>query len=101
MHVVEIFLPINDNEGRRFDDWAFAHVRGHLTEQFGGVTAFSRAPAHGIINESGKAVHDDIVIMEVMVEALDRSWWRDYRKTLEKKFRQDEILIRASQIERL
>ena len=101
MYLVEIFLPITDNEGRTFSDAAFAVVRGQLTSQFGGVTAFSRAPAHGITAEGDKPVHDDIVIMQVMVYTLDRSWWRDYRRTLEEQFRQDEILIRATETEKL
>jgi hypothetical protein len=36
-----------------------------------------------------------------MVEHLDRDWWARYRQSLEQEFAQDEILIRASQTERL
>jgi hypothetical protein len=34
--------------------------------------------------------------MEVMTGALDRAWWHSYRETLEREFKQHEILIRAS-----
>jgi len=32
---------------------------------------------------------------------LDREWWRDYRQQLGKRFRQQEILMRASSFEPL
>ncbi len=76
-------------------------VRKTLTEKFGGVTAFTRAPAEGLNKDQGRIVHDDIVVIEAMTEELDRNWWSAYRKTLEKEFAQDEIVIRASTIERL
>jgi hypothetical protein len=39
--------------------------------------------------------------MEVMTDALDREWWKMYRHDLERRFKQDEVLIRASSVERL
>jgi hypothetical protein len=45
MHLVEILLPLNDNSGRPFRTEKYAEVREHLTERFGGLTAFSRSPA--------------------------------------------------------
>jgi hypothetical protein len=41
------------------------------------------------------------VIFEVMVETLDRSWWREYRRQLEQRFDQEVILIRATAIAQL
>ena len=42
---------------------------------------------------------DDILVFEVMVQELDRRWWRDYRQQLEQLFRQDEIVLRAQSYE--
>ena len=42
MHLVEILLPLNDNNGRPFAAEKYAAVRQHLTERFGGLTAFTR-----------------------------------------------------------
>jgi hypothetical protein len=42
-----------------------------------------------------------VVIVEVMADELDRAWWAGYRRVLESRFRQDEILIRATPRERL
>jgi hypothetical protein len=36
-----------------------------------------------------------------MTDALDREWWRDYREQLERRFRQQEIVVRASRFDRL
>ncbi|MGV3585605.1 MAG: hypothetical protein ACO1OF_01280 [Adhaeribacter sp.] len=42
---------------------------------------------------------DEIIIYEVMAETLDQAWWQNYKKSLEKTFRQEEILIRAWEIQ--
>ena len=100
-HLVEILLPLSDNDGRRFDRQAFARVREELVERFGGLTAFTRSPAEGVWEDGDGSSRDEIVIFEVMADALDRPWWRDYRAELERRFRQDEIVIRARAVERL
>jgi len=101
MHLVELFLPVTDNDGNDFDDALFAQVGKELTDKFGGMTSFSRSPAEGLSEDGGKKVHDEIIVMEVICNAIDREWWKRYRKELEARFEQDEILIRASQIEKL
>ena len=101
MHLVEILLPLRDNEGEPFGRDLFAHVREELVEAFGGLTAFMRNPAEGLWDEGGERSRDDIAVIEVMTETLDRDWWRRYRETLERRFRQDEVVIRATSVERL
>jgi hypothetical protein len=98
MHLVEILLPLNDNSGRPFRTEKYAEVREHLTERFGGLTAFSRSPAQGTTSDGGKTVHDEIIVFEVVAETLDASWWKSYRLQLEREFRQDEIVVRASSV---
>jgi hypothetical protein len=102
MHIIEILLPLSDNEGEPFDRAEYARVREELVEHFGGLTAFTRSPAEGLWQEGGgHRSRDEIVIFEVMADWLDRSWWRTYRAELEKRFRQDEIVIRTREVERL
>jgi hypothetical protein len=48
MHLIEIFLPLNANDGTPQPVELFRHAREQLADQFGGVTAFSRNPARGI-----------------------------------------------------
>jgi hypothetical protein len=98
MHLVELLLPLHDNGGQAFEAEKYAEVRQDLTQRFGGLTAFTRSPAQGTTTESGRPVHDEIVVFEVMTEKLDLPWWRSYRLRLEREFRQDQILIRASTV---
>jgi hypothetical protein len=98
MHLVQILLPLYDNENQAFDDALYVEVRRELTERFGGLTAFTRAPAEGLWKNEGKTHQDDIVVLEVMTNAVDAAWWKHYRKTLEKRFRQDTIVIRAQDV---
>ena len=102
MFLVEFFLPVFDNDGVHFPKDEFDRVRRDLTERFGGVTAFMRSPAMGLwADETGQVRRDDLVSFEIMTEALDRDWWRNYREQLGKRFRQQEIVMRASPFELL
>jgi hypothetical protein len=102
VHLIEILLPLSDNAGEPFPAELQAAVRDELVEHFGGVTAFTRSPAEGLWKPSGgEADRDDIVILEVMADWLDRGWWRNYRAGLERRFRQDEIVVRAREVELL
>ena len=94
--LVQILLPLRDNEGRPFTGNLHGKTRHELLERFGGVTTHQRAPAQGLWkSEEGEVAQDEVVIFEVMVERVERDWWRQYRKTLEVRFRQDAIVIRA------
>ena len=97
MHLIQLLLPLYDNHKNAFPADAFTRVRAELTDTFGGVTAHLRAPAQGIWKESddAPATRDDVVIFEVMADELDAAWWRVYRQELERRFRQDTIVIRA------
>ena len=102
MHLVELFLPLRDEAGTPFPKDAFDGVRNELAEVFGGVTAFTRTPASGLWeDDNGHMRRDEMLLFEVMAEQLDHAWWRDYRTELEQRFRQDEVLVRATAIQRL
>ena len=102
MYLIQLLLPLCDNLNVRFSRETFDIVREELTHHFGGVTAFLRSPGEGFWRWTESAVsRDDVVIFEVMADQLDRAWWRQYRKDLEQRFRQAELVVRASTIERL
>lgn len=102
MHVVEIFLPLRDNDGRRFGPEHYGWVRETLVERFGGLTAFTRSPAEGVWEaDEGERSRDEVIVLEVMADRLDRGWWRGFRQDLEARFRQDEVVVRAREAERL
>ena len=95
MHLVQLFLPLRDNTGSAFPAALFSGVRTELTDAFGGVTAYQRAPVTGLWEDDETVVRDELDLFEVMVETLDRDWWRRYAAELARRFRQDEILARA------
>jgi hypothetical protein len=98
MQLIEIFLPLCDNRGGRFPPGQFAAVRDTLVEKFGGLTSFSRAPAEGTEKARGGGRDDELIVFEIMTDTVDKAWWAAYRRRLEKTFRQDRIVIRASDV---
>lgn len=102
MHLIQLLLPLYDNAGDAFPKSLYDDVRGELTDRFGGVTAFLRAPASGAWEDDRGAVQrDEVVLFEVMADEADPDWWKGYRDVLQRRFRQDEILVRATRVERL
>lgn len=102
MHLVQLLLPIRDPDGQPFSREHYDRLAHELTDRFGGVTAYTRAPAAGLWEEpSGERVRDDVVVYEVMAESLDVAWWTDLRTRLEQELKQDEIVIRTHPIRRL
>ncbi|WP_395746098.1 hypothetical protein [Prosthecobacter sp.] len=95
MHLVQILLPLYDNQHEKLDAALYAEVKAELTEQYGGLTAHIRSPAEGRWKEAGNEVRDEIIIYEVMTDTLDPAWWHAYRRELEARFHQAEIVIRA------
>jgi hypothetical protein len=102
MHLVQLLLPLHDNHKQAFPSAYFNKVREDLTNRFGGVTAFVRSPAVGLWKENSAEINrDEVVMFEVLTEQLDKDWWADYRKQLQDRFRQEELLVWASNITRL
>ena len=101
-HLVQILLPLHRCDGSDVPGEMFAEVRHELTERFGGVTAYSRSPATGLWKRTEAEVERDQVIMvEVVVDAFERDWWTQYRDSLARRFDQEEIHARAVAIERI
>ncbi|QKK33734.1 hypothetical protein FE844_028430 (plasmid) [Rhizobium indicum] len=96
--LVEILLPVIRGRRNRTN---LDSVRKELTERFGGITLHVNAPAEGLWEDDGDVEEDRIIVVEVMVDDLDRAWWSSYRADLEVRFRQEEIVVRAGVIERL
>ncbi len=98
MHLVQILRPTHDNSQEPFPRDEYKKVRQELTEKFGGLTVYTRAPAEGLCKQNDSYTsRDDIVIFEVIDRELDAAWWRKYRHELEERFRQDVILVRAQE----
>ena len=60
MYLIQLFLPLYDEKGLVVPEAHFASVRDQLTERFGGITTYSRAPARGFWKDKGEMHKDDI-----------------------------------------
>jgi hypothetical protein len=95
MVMIQMLLPQADPDGEPLGA-AVATTRAELVEKFGGITAYLRSAALGHwINPEGRVERDEVVMVEVIAESFDRSWWRDYQNVLEERFHQREIMVRA------
>lgn len=103
MHLVQLLLPLYAQDGARLEPSLFRAVRQELVDRFGGLTAYSRAPAEGLWAEGGEGPveRDDVVVYEVMADSLDRAWWARYRQELATRLRQKELVVRAQEMELL
>jgi hypothetical protein len=100
MMLLQLFLPLYDNEGTKLPQTLFGEVKEELAKRFGGITAYNRAPVEGLWkDDSAKTTQDELVIFEVMAEDFDPGWWKRYRELLDQRFRQDRVLVRAQEIE--
>ena len=99
MHLIQILLPVEDNENQSFPASYYHRVREELTKEFQGLTAYTRAPAEGLWkDENATVARDDIIIFEVMIDQLDERWWQNYKASLLTLFSQEEIIIRQQEI---
>ena len=102
MQLVQIFLPLYDNNKQLFAKSLYDDLRNKLKDRFGGITFYRNTPAEGLWkDEAGKTNYDELIIAEVMVKDLDKEWWKQFKRNLTQIFRQDEILIRCILFEKL
>lgn len=101
MYLIEILLPLADNEHQSFKPEYFEEVQHHLTQKFGGLTAFTRTPAEGLWKQDKgrKTQRDDIIIFEVLTPTFKKGWWQDYKEELKITFRQKDIIIKVMKID--
>jgi hypothetical protein len=99
MVLIQLLLPTTEAAGG--DAMAtLAETRRELMEQFKGVTAYVRSPAKGLWTApDGRTEADDVVMVEVVTEKFDRTWWSTYAATLAHRFHQDTIHVRALSVE--
>ena len=67
MHLIQIFLPLFDNDGQPIAEALFQTVRKELVEHFGGMTGHTRVPLEGLWKDDpNHTTRDEMVIFEVM-----------------------------------
>jgi hypothetical protein len=102
MHLVQILLPVYDNDGHALLHETYDGIRDELVARFGGLTSFTQSPAEGLwTNADKKTGRDEIILIEVMVKDVDQAWWASYRERLQRDLRQESIVIRSLHIQTL
>jgi hypothetical protein len=99
MQLIQILLPLYNKEGQPFEQPLYEKIKNELTDTFGGLTAYTRSPASGIWKkEDEKIVRDELYVYEVMVQEIDKDYWTSYKLELQREFKQEELIIRYSEI---
>ncbi|MBY5461687.1 hypothetical protein HFO89_36205 [Rhizobium leguminosarum] len=98
MHLIQVFIPAAPQAPIDVED-VIATVQREMTERHGGTTAYLNSPAKGLWSNGEGEEEDDVIVIEVMVDTLDKAWWHQYRRNLEQLLRQDALLVRALPVE--
>ena len=94
-HLEQNLLPTRTGNGEPVAQARFEELLQELTDKFGSaMTSVVRAPGQGLWDSGGDVVRDNIAVIEVMTDENDR-------RQLERELAQQEIVIRAQQVNRL
>jgi hypothetical protein len=101
MYLIQLLLPIAvPDQAGAVVTTALAETRRELTERFGGSTAYVRSPAKGLwAAPDGELEQDEVVMVEVVADVLDRNWWKEYTERLAVRFHQQVIHARAMPVD--
>jgi hypothetical protein len=101
---IEIYLPLDYNDGRPIPDSKYVSLQQELLDRFGGVTSVQRQfPLQGAWQSGSRVYHDRVVVLSVMDfragSQLDCLRYLEKLKgRLKKKFDQLEILITVAEL---
>ena len=101
---IDIYLPLNHNDGRPIPESKYITLQQELLSRFGGVTSMQRQfPLQGLWRSGEQHYHDQIVVMSVMdfrtntqLESL--RFLEKLKRRLKRKFEQLEILITVTEL---
>jgi inorganic pyrophosphatase len=99
---IQLFIPIRDENGKPFPQKYFSGLNTELRETFGGFTVYSRSPATGKWKQDGeKTVTDELIVYEVLLSNPDRNYWTSLKERLERQFKQHELLVLVTKVQKL
>lgn len=101
---IEIYLPLDYNDGRPIPDSKYISLQQELLDRFGGVTSVQRQfPLQGVWQSGVRVYHDRVVTFSVMdfrgETQLDCLRYLERLKgRLKRRFDQLEILITVTEL---
>ncbi|MBO9675756.1 MAG: inorganic diphosphatase [Sphingobacteriaceae bacterium] len=93
--LIQLFLPLTKSPS---SDKKLKALEQKLIENFGGLSVYAQNPVSGSWREKGQLEKDEMMVFEVMVAVFEEKFWKTLKTSLEKQFRQKEILIRVLDI---
>jgi inorganic pyrophosphatase len=94
--LIQLFLPTIAKNGKPFPRSYYDTVREQLTDKFNGVSMYFNSKVSGVWkDEDAKLVKDELMVFEVMSDAITLDFWKSYQRSLQKQFKQESILIRC------
>ena|SRR5437867_9521815 len=101
---IEIYLPLDFNDGRPIPEAKYVSLQQQLLNRFGGVTSVQRQfPLQGVWQSSGEVYHDRVVVFSVMdftgasqLECL--RYLEKLKRRLKKQLEQLEILSTVAEL---
>ncbi|MBA2423155.1 MAG: hypothetical protein H0V61_08020 [Chitinophagales bacterium] len=71
--LIQLLLPLNDNDGKQFPGAKYEKVKKVFIDKFGGVTIYRNTTAEGAWSDStGEVCRDYVLIFEVITSKLDK-----------------------------
>jgi hypothetical protein len=101
---IDIYLPLDYNDGRAIPESKFNSVERELLYRFGGVTSNHREfPLQGVWQSGGDVFHDKVIVFSVMdfreeTQLQCLRYLERLKARLKKKFDQLEILITVADL---
>jgi hypothetical protein len=96
---IEIFLPLDYNDGRPIPEAKYVSLQAELLDRFGGVTSVQRQfPLQGVWQSGAKDYYDRVVVFNVMdfraeTELACLQYLTGLKKRLKRRFAQLDVLI--------
>ncbi|MEX0716749.1 MAG: hypothetical protein WD066_09185 [Planctomycetaceae bacterium] len=101
---IEIYLPLEYNDGRAIPDAKYTSLQQELLNRFGGVTSIQRQfPLQGAWQSGEEVYRDLVVVFSVMdfsggTQFESLKYLERLKRRLKKKFDQLEILITVTEM---
>ena len=101
---IDIYLPLDDNEGLPIEEAKFVALQSELVNRFGGVTSTRREfPLLGLWQSETDLFQDRVVVLTVIdfrggTELETLRYLRRLKARLKKKFAQLDILITVQKL---
>ena len=101
---IEIYLPLDYNDGRSIEAAKFVPLEDELLDRFGGVTSIQRHfPLRGLWHSGRQVFQDRVVVFSVMDFGTQTEFERIHylerlKSRLKRKFEQLEVLITVQEL---